>query len=92
MGLQSAEFPPSSGPWICLKEVRKFGVALKEATEVRGVVKWFNNSKGFSFIGRNDGPDVFFITRQLWEMAIGACRKEIPSNLRSYKVPKAHKR
>jgi len=21
--------------------------------------KWFNNSKGYGFIGRNDGPDVF---------------------------------
>jgi len=25
----------------------------------RGKVKWFNNSKGFGFIGRPDGPDVF---------------------------------
>ena len=24
-----------------------------------GVVKWFNNSKGFGFLGREDGPDVF---------------------------------
>ncbi len=26
---------------------------------IRGKVKWFNNSKGFGFIGRADGPDVF---------------------------------
>jgi CspA family cold shock protein len=26
---------------------------------IRGKVKWFNNSKGFGFIGRPDGPDVF---------------------------------
>ena len=24
-----------------------------------GNVKWFNNAKGFGFIGRSDGPDVF---------------------------------
>ncbi len=25
----------------------------------RGVVKWFNTAKGFGFLGRPDGPDVF---------------------------------
>ena len=25
----------------------------------RGVVKWFNTAKGFGFLGRLDGPDVF---------------------------------
>jgi CspA family cold shock protein len=25
----------------------------------RGTVKWFNDSKGFGFISRTNGPDVF---------------------------------
>ena len=25
----------------------------------KGTVKWFNDSKGFGFIQREDGPDVF---------------------------------
>jgi CspA family cold shock protein len=27
--------------------------------KVTGKVKWFNDSKGFGFIAREDGPDVF---------------------------------
>ena len=26
---------------------------------MKGQVRWFNNAKGYGFIGRDDGPDVF---------------------------------
>jgi CspA family cold shock protein len=26
---------------------------------LRGIVKWFNNAKGYGFIGPDDGADVF---------------------------------
>jgi CspA family cold shock protein len=32
---------------------------LKEQCKMIGTVKWFNNAKGYGFIGRDDGPDVF---------------------------------
>lgn len=27
--------------------------------QYQGVVRWFNNGKGYGFLGREDGPDVF---------------------------------
>jgi CspA family cold shock protein len=32
---------------------------LRNVSRIKGKVKWFNNAKGFGFIGRDDGPDVF---------------------------------
>jgi cold shock protein len=32
---------------------------VRNVSRIKGKVKWFNNAKGFGFIGRDDGPDVF---------------------------------
>jgi cold shock protein len=39
-----------------------WGKSAKRGTPVerlKGTVKWFNNAKGYGFLGRDDGPDVF---------------------------------
>ena len=32
---------------------------MKQSFRERGAVKWFNEAKGFGFIAREGGPDVF---------------------------------
>src|SRR5215469_10806612 len=34
-------------------------LGVRIVSRIKGKVKWFNNAKGFGFIGREDGPDVF---------------------------------
>jgi len=35
------------------------GEGKMQVERLKGTVKWFNNVKGYGFLGRDDGPDVF---------------------------------
>jgi cold shock protein len=43
----------------CSLKLREFFFNKEEVTMAEGVVKWFNDSKGFGFIEQENGPDVF---------------------------------
>ncbi len=53
--LQNASYAGTSGAPPC-RTCGKKGVYVER---LKGTVKWFNNAKGYGFIGRADGPDVF---------------------------------
>jgi len=48
---------------ICQSGSLKFGTVIffskKEVTMANGVVKWFNEKKGYGFIEQENGPDLF---------------------------------
>jgi len=32
---------------------------ITQVDRIKGVVKWFNNAKGYGFLGQEGGPDIF---------------------------------
>lgn len=49
----------SRGLLITYKNHGKERIKMGQQTRHEGTVKWFNSSKGFGFIGNNDGRDIF---------------------------------
>ena len=47
-------YPDTGGPRIIINKIIKEGRALEE-----GIVKWFNNKKGYGFIEQEGGKDLF---------------------------------
>jgi CspA family cold shock protein len=47
---------PFCPPCAATSQEQEKGLTM---AQYKGTVKWFNNAKGYGFLGHHDGPDVF---------------------------------